>query len=95
MLGEITSIDGALTINEEGKIHSFSSIIKSHEKVNKVGARSTAAISSVLHLNNTIALKVSSDGEIELIFKEDDEVINLKFLYLEKFRCKSNSKVIN
>ena len=76
MLGEITSIDGALTINEEGKIHSFSSIIKSHEKVNKVGARSTAAISSVLHLNNTIA----SNDEIVLIFKEDDKVIHLIFL---------------
>lgn len=80
ILTELASIDGAITISNDGKIYSFSSIIKSHDKVNKVGARSTAALSSIYHEQDIVALKVSSDGEIELLFKKCEEILSLKFL---------------
>ena len=79
ILIELASIDGAMTISNEGKIYSFSSIIKSHEAVNRVGARSTAAWSAIEISPNVVVLKISSDGEIEMIFKRFNENLSLKF----------------
>lgn len=80
LVQEICSIDGAVTVENTGKIFSFGSIISSHENAEKSGARSTAALSSVIYSEHNVALKVSSDGEIELIFKMCDEILSLNFL---------------
>jgi len=70
LLLELASIDGALVFDNKGKIISFGSMIKTHEKATtEFGARSSAALSAFY--NKALAFKVSSDGEISLFISKD------------------------
>ncbi|WP_342543330.1 DNA integrity scanning protein DisA nucleotide-binding domain protein [Paenisporosarcina sp. FSL H8-0542] len=81
---ELASVDGALVLNETGKVLAFGAIVNSHEHADgETGARSTAALSA--HLYGSKVLKVSSDGEITLYYlnqqgSQDPELIKLRFL---------------
>lgn len=81
---ELASVDGALCLDNNGKVLAFGAIINSHgDAEGEIGARSTAALSA--HLYGMKVFKVSSDGEITLYYDDqesDDEkgLIKLKFL---------------
>ena len=81
---ELASVDGALVLDNSGRVLAFGAIINSHKDANgEIGARSTAALSA--HLYGLKVFKVSSDGEITLYQhnnpkNNDMELIRLKFL---------------
>lgn len=81
---ELASVDGALCLDQSGKVLAFGAIINSNKDAEgEIGARSTAALSA--HLYGMKVFKVSSDGEITLYYfnqpsSSDPELIKLKFL---------------
>ncbi|MEW4108344.1 DNA integrity scanning protein DisA nucleotide-binding domain protein [Bacillus thuringiensis] len=81
---ELASVDGALVLDNSGRVLAFGAIINSHKDANgEIGARSTAALSA--HLYGLKVFKVSSDGEIVLYqhnnpLKGDMDLIRIKFL---------------
>lgn len=84
---ELASIDGAIVFDKEGKLKSFGSIIKNHDNAdNEEGARSTAAKSAFNYMKSPV-FKISSDGEISILFNkkssekhDESEDIELSFL---------------
>ncbi|MDB8803651.1 diadenylate cyclase [Romboutsia sp. 1001216sp1] len=84
---ELASVDGAIVFDKEGKLKSFGSIIKNHDNAdNEEGARSTAA-KSVFNYMKSPVFKISSDGEISILFNKksavrhgESEDIKLSFL---------------
>ena len=80
LLIELASIDGAVIFDNE-KILAFGAIIESHPKAGQEsGARTTAAISAY-HWGGK-PMKVSSDGEITLYFRNlhDGSMAEMGFL---------------
>jgi len=71
ILAELASIDGAVVFDRQ-RILAVGALIKTHPKVKgEFGARSTAALSAYHWGGHPV--KVSSDGDVTVYFKSDDE----------------------
>lgn len=73
---ELSSVDGAIVFNKSGKVKSFGSIVKNHINANmQEGARSTAAVSAYNYGMSPV-FKISSDGEIQILFSHRCKISN-------------------